>query len=150
MLNFFKKLPVCYKTFFIVGLIAIIYTVYKNIGVLSHYVNLILAKFGYKQESFDNEVHTIQPNEQKSLVLFYAPWCPHCKSMLPEWAKLKSNNKTDIAIKKVNSDDNPELCKQYKIEGFPTVLLIDSNGQVIAIYEGARTAESLAEFIKNK
>ncbi len=100
MLNFFKKLPVCYKTFFIVGLIAIIYTVYKNIGVLSHYVNLILAKFGYKQETFDNEVHTIQPNEQKSLVLFYAPWCPHCKSMLPEWEKLKSNNKTNIYIKK--------------------------------------------------
>ena len=130
MFKFFKKLPICHKTFFIVGLIAIIYTIYQNIGILSHYVNLILAKIGYKREPFNNEVHTIQPNEQKSLVLFYAPWCPHCKSILPEWDKLVANNdNTNITIKKVNSDDNPELCKQYKIEGFPTILLIDSNGK---------------------
>lgn len=42
-------------------------------------------------------------------------------------ADFPRNNKQTDAVKK----QNDELAKKYKVEGFPTVLLLDSEGQVL-------------------
>ena len=107
-------------------------------------------------EEEENEV--VQQNQEtfaikgkgKQLVLFYAPWCPHCKTMMPDWDKFAAENKSSVKAIKVNSDEQPDLVKEYSVQGFPTILLLDASGKNIATYEGERTAKGFAEFVKTQ
>jgi thioredoxin 1 len=60
-------------------------------------------------------------NKDKALVLFYASWCPYSQIFLPifeEYAAINPQECLSIII-----DDKPDLCEQYAIEYYPTVLL---------------------------
>ena len=69
--------------------------------------------------------------EGVNLTLYYAPWCPHCKNMMPEWDKLEKDHHGKsfmgkiLNIFKVNSDEEPEKVKAADppIQGFPDVRL---------------------------
>jgi thiol-disulfide isomerase/thioredoxin len=69
--------------------------------------------------------------EGVNLTLYYAPWCPHCKKMMPEWEKLEKDHHGKsfmgkiLNIFKVNSDEEPEKIKAADppIQGFPDVRL---------------------------
>ena len=53
-------------------------------------------------------------------LIFFAPWCGHCKNAMPEFIKAAENNDK---IKLINSDDpgSKKLMQQYKINAFPTI-----------------------------
>ena len=51
--------------------------------------------------------------------------CPYCKKFDPNWEKFKSVNNTSIKTRKVDSKD-PE-CQKNGVQGFPSLLLTDSN-----------------------
>ena len=39
-------------------------------------------------DNFDDLIPVADPNGSPWLVLFYAPWCGHCKRVKPTWYKL--------------------------------------------------------------
>jgi thiol-disulfide isomerase/thioredoxin len=43
-------------------------------------------------------------------IMFYAPWCHHCKQAIPEWVKLASSYKNNTRIGIVNCVANPDVC----------------------------------------
>jgi protein disulfide-isomerase-like protein len=91
--------------------------------------------------------------EQKSLVLFYAPWCPHCKNIMPDWDDATKRNTTDIKMVKVNCDEHEDLAKKHGIQGFPTIkfLPLGLNNPKNAIeYKGDRKGEAFLAFIANQ
>jgi len=51
-------------------------------------------------ENFVKIIH-----EEHALVMFYAPWCPHCKSLTPVWNKLAKEytGHDNVIIGKVRS-----------------------------------------------
>ena len=60
-------------------------------------------------------------DKDKVFVLFYATWCPHSQRFLPIFAEHSESNPKEcmsIAI-----DDCPEVCEEYSIEYYPTVIL---------------------------
>jgi len=69
--------------------------------------------------------------EGVNLTLYYAPWCPHCQTMMPEWDKLAASHHGKnfmgkiLNILKVNSDSEPEKVKAADppIQGYPEVRL---------------------------
>lgn len=93
-----------------------------------------------KKEDFENM-------EQDSMVLFYAPWCPHCKTVMGDWAKLKKSAPNGVKIAKVNCDEKPELAEKHDIKGFPTIILFKNGKKVY--FEGPRNLENFLEFIKS-
>lgn len=107
-----------------------------------------------------NNEHTVSNNgggsgSQAELLLFYADWCPHCKTAKPIWEELKTeyDNKTikgyTILFTDVNcTTESPEvekLMNTYKVEGFPTVKLL-KDGQVIE-YDAKVTKDTLEQFL---
>ncbi len=83
---------------------------------------------------------------RKSLLLLHMEGCPHCVTLMPEWDKFTKMNNTSITTKAVEKDDDRALVKRYGVEGFPTILLLDSNGKKLDTYGGARNAQGLLAY----
>ena len=98
---------------------------------------------------FNSQYYSEHFETKKTLTLYYAPWCPHCKPVKPLFEDLKTNyeNNKDVKIQTINGDENPEVLKERGIKGYPTIVLT-VNGKDI-IFEGERTAEKLQEFIQS-
>merc|ERR1711872_183315 len=83
------------------------------------------------------------------LVKFYAPWCGHCKKLVPVYDQLAEHFKSDddVVIAKLDATVNEISLKEAKVSGFPTLILFHKDGQV-SKYEGDRSLESLKEFVR--
>jgi protein disulfide-isomerase A1 len=98
---------------------------------------------------FNSQYYSEHFDTQKTLTLYYAPWCPHCKPVKPifdELTKIYAGN-SSIKINTVNGDEHPEKLKEQGVKGYPTIKL-SVNGNTID-FEGERTAEKLQEFIQS-
>merc|ERR1711941_206647 len=92
--------------------------------------------------------HEVAMNAEKDvLVEFYAPWCGHCKQLVPIWDKLgeKYADHESIVIAKMDSTAN-EL-EEVKVQGFPTIKLFKKGTNEIVDYNGDRTLDGLVKFI---
>ncbi|XP_055386712.1 protein disulfide-isomerase A5 [Condylostylus longicornis] len=94
-------------------------------------------------ENFDREASKIK----RLLVMFYAPWCGHCKSMKPDYAKAAIDAIGDTRLGAVDCDVNKKLVEQHKIKGFPTIILFEK-GKYISTYDGPRKANDLLSYVK--
>lgn len=56
------------------------------------------------------------------LVMFYAPWCPHCKDLMPVWDQLAKDlaDSTDLIIAKI--DDTANEVNEVQIDGYPSIV----------------------------
>jgi len=65
------------------------------------------------------------------IVWFYTDWCRYCQKLAPSFKKVTKDKeiKKAFAIAYVNAEDpvNKEYVKEYKVEGYPTVWLVDGN-----------------------
>ncbi|EDN07099.1 disulfidisomerase [Histoplasma capsulatum] len=90
--------------------------------------------------------------EQHPLVMaeFYAPWCGHCKALAPEYeaaaADLKEKN---ILLAKIDCTAERELCKEYDVEGYPTIKIFRGL-QNVKPYNGARKSEAISSFMSKQ
>jgi len=96
---------------------------------------------------------TIVGLEKPSFVMFYAPWCGHCKALKPDWEKLGVASDCDKAtIGRVDCDDedNTEICSRYDIAGYPTLKYFVSGDNEGEDYESARDLPTLTSFVSEE
>lgn len=79
-----------------------------------------------KPEEFDSKV---LGENKKTVVLFYATWCPYCANFKPtfESAKIENANKIGSII---DEDENP-LWDRFSILAVPTIIVFQ-NGKIIS------------------
>ena len=85
-----------------------------------------------KQEGFASS-GTSSPGSY-SFVMYYAPWCPHCKTAMPDWDALGTTQTiggSTVAISKVDCDANPDVAKAKNVSGYPTFHLEDGQGNLV-------------------
>ncbi|KAI9505693.1 protein disulfide-isomerase precursor [Coemansia spiralis] len=86
------------------------------------------------------------------LILFYAPWCIHCKRLMPIYQELgrllKGNDRVMIAQMEATLNDVPSSDPALDITGYPTVLLVRATDNVIVPYHGNRSLNSFTEFLR--
>lgn len=98
-------------------------------------------------ETFTSELDRLE----NTLVMFYAPWCGHCKRLKPEYAKAAEmllGNDPPITLAKVDcTESGKETCNKYSVSGYPT-LKIFARGDFVSDYNGPREAAGIAKYMK--
>ncbi|XP_066247217.1 protein disulfide-isomerase A6 homolog [Euwallacea similis] len=77
------------------------------------------------------------------IVEFFAPWCGHCQSLVPEYTKAANALKGIIKVGAVNADEHKGLAGQYEVRGFPTIKIFGVNKNKPEDYQGSRTADAI-------
>lgn len=113
-----------------------------------------LFKTTYKANS-EQESSAQSTTQYAELMLFYADWCPHCKTAKPIWEDVKAEyenkviNGHKVIFTEVNCTEETaevsELMDKYKIEGFPTIKMNKDN-QIIE-FDAKPTKSNLTQFI---
>lgn len=94
-------------------------------------------------DSFDKWI----ASHENALVKFFAPWCGHCKTMLPEFHAASVSLKEDgIHLATVNCVDNESLCSRHGIQGYPT-LKVFRQGKSTP-YEGPRLFDGIVKYMR--
>ena len=80
-----------------------------------------------------------------AMVDFWAPWCGPCRMVSPIVDEI-AGERPDIAVGKVNVDEQPELAAQFGVMSIPT-LLVFKGGQAVNKAVGARPKEELLSLL---
>lgn len=77
------------------------------------------------------------------VVVYYAPWCGHCKAFLPVFdAASKLIKGDDAKLMALNCDNNSGQCEAAGVEGYPTIKKY-RGGKLIGDYSGSRDDASV-------
>ena len=83
---------------------------------------------------------------KKAIVDFWAAWCGPCRMIAPIITEVAETHK-DIAVGKLNVDENPKTAGKFKIMSIPSVLLF-KNGKLADTIVGAVPKQVIDEHIK--
>lgn len=121
---------------------------------------LCASSLGALAADMGSDVVVLTPNNFKdmvgadkaALVEFYAPWCGHCKKLAPEYDRLGTAFKKskEALIAKVDCDTHKDLCKEYKVSGYPTIKWFPKGSTEPEDYKGGRTTEDMVEFVNKQ
>ncbi|KAJ2644136.1 hypothetical protein GGF44_000798 [Coemansia sp. RSA 1694] len=98
----------------------------------------------------------LDKTSQPAFVKFLAPWCGHCKSLVPEYEKAAKRAQGIGKFYAVDCDDdkNRGLCARFNVQGFPTLKVFTEKrtkrGSRRSVdYQGQRTAGAMVKFARS-
>merc|ERR1712168_418578 len=83
-------------------------------------------------------------------VMFFAPWCGHCKRLAPVWDELAEDyleDEKDVVIAKVDCTEEIALCSGQDVTGYPTLKFFKDGPESGVKHRGKRDQKSLERFI---
>jgi len=89
-------------------------------------------------------------------VMFFAPWCGHCKRLAPTWellaVKYKEADPKEVTIAKVDCTEQTALCSAQDVTGYPTLKFFkDGFEEEDGVkHRGPRDQKALEKFIAEK
>ncbi|XP_029214585.2 dnaJ homolog subfamily C member 10-like [Acropora millepora] len=111
----------------------------------------------FAKESASSSVQTLGPDDFPAkiskpdlpfFVDFFAPWCPPCMRLLPEYRKAaRSFDDSEVGFGTVDCTIHINLCHMYNIRSYPTTILY--NNSIPHQFSGHHTAADLVEFVEN-
>jgi thiol-disulfide isomerase/thioredoxin len=89
-----------------------------------------------------------------TFTLYYAEWCPHCKTIKPafqEWSKngFVTAAGKNVKVRMVEQGEHPEEVAAKGIKGFPTFMLQTADGKTVE-FQGERSPEGYLKFLEEQ
>jgi thiol-disulfide isomerase/thioredoxin len=92
-----------------------------------------------------------ETNSRGTFTLYYADWCPHCKTIKPVFRDFMGDGTLTVndAPIKVRMVEEKRIQKGVDpaIQGYPTLLYSDASGKTVE-FSGPRTPDGFMEFLK--
>lgn len=85
-------------------------------------------------------------NSGKTVLLdFYADWCGPCRMVSPIVEEI-SNENTQVAVGKINVDEEPELAAAFSVTSIP-MLVVMKDGKIVNQAVGARPKSQIVAML---
>jgi thiol:disulfide interchange protein len=102
------------------------------------------------QPTFEKAQQIAKSSGKLIMIDFYTDWCGACKWMD---ANTYTNNavikeSSNMVNVKVNAEKRTDLAQKYGIRAYPTLVWVDSSGEVVHKIEGAPQADMMVELIQ--
>lgn len=117
---------------------------------------IIICFFGHTQSSAAkkeplvlDEDSWVQLMKGEWMVDFYAPWCPACKRLEPDWKTFATwVDDLNIGVASADVTKNPGLTGRFMVSGLPTIYHVKDG--VFRLYSGPRDYTSLISFVEEQ
>ena len=125
-------------------------------GYVSYYCFTHYYMSKAKDVIFKDVANANTSKKSIEIFFFYATWCPHCKTALPEWSKFKEeydgNDIGEYRIKCMDmncTDDSntkvTQTVKEFAVDSYPTVKAMKENIQID--FDAKVTKYNLEQFV---
>ena len=94
----------------------------------------------------NQEFQNLLQGDKPVLVDFWAPWCSYCRRIGPAYDRVAEDHAGDLAVVKVNIDEEPILAHQEQIEVIPTLVLYH-NGNAVGSIVAPESKAMIENFI---
>jgi thiol-disulfide isomerase/thioredoxin len=103
-------------------------------------------------EGFENKPYG-ETNDRGTFTLYYADWCPHCKTIKPVFKDFMGNGTVNVDGKSVQCKmvEEKQIQKGVDpdIKGYPSLLYSDASGKIVE-FSGPRTPDGFMQFLKQQ
>ncbi|VDK56185.1 unnamed protein product [Anisakis simplex] len=116
--------------------------------LLLHFIGISAQGAGVSSQVIDlNDKFLQVKHEGLWFVEFYAPWCAHCKRLMPIWEHVGhalADRNSPVRVAKLDCTRYTTAASTLNIRGYPTIIFF-RNGQEM-VYEGERKKEAMVDF----
>ena len=93
-----------------------------------------------------------------TIIMVWAPWCPHCHTMMPHFdAASKSPNRSIQSVKveekmlpavnQIMARNINKSVAPLNVEGYPSIIVVDKQGNAVTNVEPVRDTESMTSLM---
>ena len=130
----------------------------KIVGILFVAVMavVVMSSFAAKGSGIDFSKVTLEKAKKEAsktgkliFIDAYTDWCGPCKRMAattfqdPELGKFFNKNFVNLKIEMEKDADRMEIAKRYRVRAYPTMLIIDADGNLVKSVIGFKTKDQL-------
>ena len=105
------------------------------------------SAFIFSVSDKDFQAKVIERSREVPVVVdFWAEWCGPCRTLTPLLERLIEDRKGEVLLAKVNTDQQPALAQQFRIDSLPTVVAFRA-GRAVADFVGVYPEAELIRFL---
>lgn len=92
--------------------------------ILTRFILFVVLCSASRVLELSDKFSEVRKENGQWLVMFYAPWCGHCKRLEPIWAHVaQALAKTNVRVGRVDCTRFTTIANEFSVNGFPTIKL---------------------------